>query len=102
MASGQDGEIEEVTDMAKVLVFHFTEQSWIPKFTPQESAEIIGRFYDVLKNYPDVKFNGAYADENGMGIGIWDAPNADLVKEVVMKVTGAPPKDPTIVIRRVL
>jgi len=56
----------------------------------------------VLKDYPEVKFNGTYVDENGMGFCDWDAPNAEVVKEIVEKVLGAPPNDPTIVVKRVL
>jgi hypothetical protein len=37
-----------------------------------------------------------------MGICDWEAPNADVVKEIVKKVLGAPPTDSTIVVKRVL
>ena len=60
------------------------------------------QFYEVLKDYPKVKFNGTYVDENGMGICDWDAPNTGVVKEIVEKVLGAPPTDPVIVVNRVL
>jgi hypothetical protein len=37
-----------------------------------------------------------------MGICDWEAPNANIVKEIVKKVLGAPPADPVIVVKRVL
>lgn len=89
-------------EMAKVFVFHYTEAGILPKLSEKELRDIMKGFYEVLKGYPDVKFNGTYVDENGMGICDWEAPNADVVKEIVKKVLGAPPTDPTIVVKRVL
>ena len=54
--------------MARVLVFHFTEQGRLPKLSKDELIGIQNKFLDVLKDYPDVHFNGTYVDENGMGI----------------------------------
>lgn len=71
--------------MAKVIVFHYTEKDRLPKLSKEELNEIMKRFYDVLKEYPDVKFNGTCVDENGMGICDWEAPNAEIVKEIVEK-----------------
>jgi len=89
-------------DMARVIVFHYTEKGRLPKLSREELNDIMRRFYDVLKEYPDVKFDGTYVDENGMGICWWEAPNAEVVKEIVKKALGAPPTDPTIVVERVL
>lgn len=88
--------------MAKVFVFHYTEAGILPKLSEKELRDIMKGFYEVLKGYLDVKFNGTYVDENGMGICDWEAPNADVVKEIVKKVLGAPPTDSTIVVKRVL
>lgn len=89
-------------EMAKVFVFHYTEAGILPKLSEKELRDIMKGFYEVLKGYLDVKFNGTYVDENGMGICDWEAPNADVVKEIVKKVLGAPPTDSTIVVKRVL
>ncbi|MCW3136298.1 MAG: DUF4242 domain-containing protein [Canidatus Methanoxibalbensis ujae] len=86
--------------MAKVLVFHFTEEGRLPKLSGEERREIMNRFYEILKEYPDVKFNGTYVDEKGMGICDWEAPNA--VREIVEKALGKPPVDPVVVVKRVL
>ena len=91
-----------VREMAKVLVFHFTEEGRLPKLSDEERREIINRFYEVLKEYPDVRFNGTYVDENGMGICDWEAPNAEVVREIVEKALGKPPVDPVVVVKSVL
>lgn len=88
--------------MAKVLLFHYTEEGRLPKLSKKELEDIMKQFYEVLKDYPEAKFNGAYVDENGIGICDWDAPNVGVVKEIVEKVIGAPPADPVIVVKRVL
>ncbi len=88
--------------MAKVLLFHYTEGGRVPKLSQKELEDIMKQLYEVLKGYPEVKFNGAYLDENGMGICDWEAPNAEVVKEIEKKVMGAPPADPVIVVKRVL
>jgi len=41
-------------------------------------------------------------NEEGMGICDWEAPNAEVVKEIVEKVLGSPPVDPVIVVKKVL
>ena len=88
--------------MAKVLIFHYTKEGRLPKLSKKELEDIVKQLDDVLKDYPEVKFNGTYVDENGMGICYWEAPNADIVKEIIKKVLGAPPADPAIVVERVL
>jgi len=88
--------------MGKILVFHFTEKGRLPKLSKKELDEIVKKFHKVLIDYPDVKFNGTFVDENGMGICDWDAPNVKLVKEVIEKVLGAPPVDPVVEVKRVL
>ena len=88
--------------MAKIIVFHFTDQGRLPKLSKEELIDIRNKFLDALKDYPDVHFNGTFVDENGMGICDWEAPNPEVVKEVVQKVLGSPPADPTIVVNQVM
>ncbi|MGB3459583.1 MAG: nickel-binding protein [Halobacteriota archaeon] len=88
--------------MAKIVVFHYTEAGRLPKLSKNELEDIMKQFYEVLKDYPEVKYNGTYVDENGMGICDWEAPDAEVVKEIVKKVLGSPPADPTIEVKRVL
>jgi hypothetical protein len=88
--------------MPKVIVFHFTKEGRLPKLSRKELEEVRRKFLEVLKEYPDVTFHGTYVNEEGMGICDWEAPNAEVVKEIVKKVLGAPPKDPTIAVEKVL
>ena len=73
--------------MAKVLVFHYTARGKLPKLNPNEIEDVKKKIEEVLKDYPDVKFNGTYVDEEGMGICDWEAPNADVVKEILKLCT---------------
>ena len=89
--------------MAKVIVFHYTDKGKLPNLSKDEVDEIMRNIYDELKEYPDVKFNGTFVDKEGRGICEWEAPNADVVKEIIEKVLGEPPADGTTgVTRRVL
>jgi len=88
--------------MVKVLVFHYTNQGRLPKLSREELIDIRNKFLDVLKDYPDVHFNGTYVDENGMGSCDWEAPSPEIVKEVVRKALGSPPADPVIAVKQVL
>ena len=88
--------------MVKVLVFHYINQGRLPKLSREELIDIRNKFLDVLKDYPDVHFNGTYVDENGMGICDWEAPSPEIVKEVVRKALGSPPADPVIAVKQVL
>jgi len=88
--------------MAKVIVFHYTERGRLPKLSREEINEIKKKFYEELKNYSDVWFNGTFVDEEGRGICEWEAPNAEVVEEIVKKVIGQPPVDGTVVVSRLL
>ena len=51
--------------MAKILVFHFTEKGRLPKLNKRELDEIVKKFHKVLIDYPIVKFNKTFVNENG-------------------------------------
>ena len=88
--------------MVKVIVFHYTDDGRLPKLSKNELNEIMKNIYDELKNYPDVKYNGTYVDNEGKGICDWDAPNAEVVNEILNKVLGGSPVDGAIEVKRVL
>ncbi len=54
--------------MVKVIVFHYTDNGRLPKLSKNELNEVMKNIYDELKNYPDVKYNGTYVDNEGKGI----------------------------------
>lgn len=88
--------------MPLIIVFHFTDKGRLPKLSEKELAEIRKKFLDVLKNYPKVTFYGTWVNGEGRGICIWEAPNPNVVKEIVAKVLGKPPVDPVIEVKKVL
>lgn len=88
--------------MAKVLVFHFTENGRLPALSKEEADGITSKIAAIIKDYPGVKFNGTFVDENGKGICDWEAPNAQVVNEIVEKVLGAPPADGAVVVTKAL
>jgi len=88
--------------MVKVIVFHYTDNDRLPKLSKNELNEIMKNIYNELKNYPDVKYNGTYVDNEGKGICDWDAPNVEVVNEILNKVLGRPPVDGAIEVKRVL
>jgi hypothetical protein len=93
---------KEVRTVPKIIEFHFTEKGRLPKIGPEQVEGLKKKFAEILKEYPDVKYNGTYANAEGMGICDWDAPNADVVKEIVAKALGAPPADPVIIVQKVM
>ena len=88
--------------MVKVFVFHYTKEGRLPKLDETALNDIMKNIYDELKKHPDVKFNGTYIDAQGRGICDWDAPDAEIVNEIVKKILGAAPLDGVAVVERVL
>ena len=92
----------EVKQMAKVLVFHYTDKGRLPKLSPEEIEGIKKKLGAEVEKHPDVKFNGTFVDEEGSGICYWEAPNAEVVNEIIKEVLGEPPVDGTAVVKQVL
>ena len=88
--------------MSKVIVFHYTDKGKLPKLSESELNELKEKFDQELKNHPDVKFNGTFVSQNGIGFCDWDAPNAEIVNEIIKKVLGEAPIDGSVVVERVL
>ena len=79
-------DFSKVDCMAKIIVFHFTEKSGLPKLS-EELKELKKKFLEMLKDHPDVTFHGTYVNERGIGICDWGDPK--VVKEMVEKVLGS-------------
>ncbi|MEM1604394.1 MAG: DUF4242 domain-containing protein [Zestosphaera sp.] len=87
--------------MPLIVVFHFTDAGRLPKLSEEQRKSIRAKFLEVLKEYPDVTFYGTWVDSEGRGICLWEAPSAEVVKEIVSKVLGSPPTDPVIEVKKV-
>jgi hypothetical protein len=68
--------------MARVLVIHYTNKGKL-SFSKINQNELLFRAGEWLKANPDVKFNGTFADKNGVGISDWEAPSIAKVKQAV-------------------
>ena len=88
--------------MAKVIVFHYTDEGKLPPLSSEELTGIKKKLDSELKNHPDITFNGTFVDDSGRGFCDWDAPSADAVHKVLKTVLGAPPADGTAVVKQVL
>ncbi len=68
--------------MARVLVIHYTDKGKLP-LKQLNKDELLKKAGEWLKANPDVKFNGSFANNDGVGICDWEAPSADKVKEAI-------------------
>ena len=74
--------------MARVLVIHHTDKGRLP-LKQLNKDELLNKAGEWLKANPDVKFNGSFANSDGIGICDWEAPSADKVK-VAIEALGVP------------
>jgi len=88
--------------MAKVIVFHYTDEGRLPPLSTVELTDLETKFDSELKKHPDVTFNGTFVDDSGRGICDWDAPSAEVVSDIIEAVIGAPPADGAVVAKQVL
>ena len=74
--------------MARVLVIHHTDKGKLP-LKQLNKDELLSKAGEWLKANPDVKFNGSFANTDGVGICDWDAPSTEKVK-VAIEALGVP------------
>ena len=86
----------------KVIVFHYTEKGKLPKLTDQDLNNLKAQLSEELKNYPGVTYNGTFVDQDGRGICDWDAPNKEVVAEILEKVLGEKPIDGLALVHQIL
>ena len=85
--------------MPRILVLRCTDKGKLP-LKQINKDDLLKKAGDWLKANPDVKFNGTFANDDGMGICDWEAPNAGKVEEAV-KALGVP-YDTIIQVKQVL
>jgi hypothetical protein len=88
--------------MAKVIVFHYTDDGRLPPLSTEELTDLKTKFDSELEKHPDVTFKGTFVDDSGRGICDWDAPSAEAVNDIIEAVIGAPPADGAVVVKQVL
>ena len=76
--------------MAKVLVMRYDKGKVPPSAVTDEFKQQLGAALgDYLKENPQVKFNGLYVNEEGVGICDWEAPDAESVKKFIDAAGGS-------------
>ena len=73
--------------MARVFVMRYNKGKIPPSDLTEEMKKDIGeKVGDFLKENPDVKFNGLWVNDDGIGICDWEAPDAETVRTAVESV----------------
>lgn len=72
----------------RILVLHCTKKGQLP-LKQLNKDELLKKAGEWLKANPDVKFNGTFANVDGVGICDWEAPSVKKVEEVI-KALGVP------------
>jgi len=68
--------------------------------TDAVKADVGSKVGQFLKDNPDIKFNGLWVNEEGIGICDWEAPSAEIVKNAVEAV--GIPHDEVVEVKRVM
>ena len=73
--------------MARVFVMRYNKGKIPPSDLTEEMKKDIGeKVGDFLKENPDVKFNGLWVNDDGIGVCDWEAPDAETVRTAVESV----------------
>ena len=87
--------------MAKVFVLRHNKGKLPPSALTDEFKNHVGEAMEkYFKENPEVKFNGLWVNEEGIGICDWDAPNAESVKSFIDSVGGT--YDEIVAVEKVL
>ena len=87
--------------MAKVLVLRYNKGKLPPSALTEEFKKQVGEAMEkYFKENPEVKFNGLWVNEDGIGFCDWDAPDAESVKSFIDGVGGT--YDEIVAVEKVL
>jgi hypothetical protein len=76
--------------MAKVFVMRYNKGKIPPSaLTDEFKQQLGGALETYLKEHPQVKFNGLWINEEGVGICDWDAPDVESVKNFIDSAGGS-------------
>jgi len=88
--------------MARIIVYHYAKAARVPPLSAEQCADIRRRYDAVLTRYPGVVFHGVFVNGSGQGFCDWEAPNIEVVKEIVTQVDGHPPLDDVCEVKKLL
>ena len=66
----------------------------------EKKKEVAEKLEAFLKDNPEVKFNGTFVDEDGMGIDDWEAPDVETVEKAIEAI--GLPHDEIIEVEKVM
>ncbi len=87
--------------MVRVFVMRYNKGRLPPaNLTEEMKIDIKEKVGEFLKENPDVKFNGLWVNDDGIGICDWEAPDAETVRKAVEAVGST--YDEVIEVKRVM
>ena len=90
--------------MARIITMRYSEEGRLPDATEEQLADLQQHVVETVAEYDDVEFLGTFANEEGMGICEWDAPDVETV-EAIYEESGAidvAPSDEIIEVQQIL
>ena len=87
--------------MAKVFVLRHNKGKLPPSvLTAEFKNQIVEAMEKFFRENPEVKFNGLWVNDEGIGICDWDAPDVESVKSFIDGVGGT--YDEIVAVEKVL
>lgn len=70
--------------MPRIIVMRY-DDGVLPSdnLTDEKKKEAAEKLEAFLKDNPEVKFNGTFVDEDGMGIDDWEAADTDIIEKAL-------------------
>ena len=68
--------------MARIITMRYSDEGRLPEATKAELEELQANVVETVAKYDDVEFNGTFANEAGMGICEWEAPDVESVVRI--------------------
>ena len=90
--------------MARIITMRYSEEGRLPDASREELEALQANVVETVAQYDDVEFKGTFANDEGMGICEWEAPDVETVVEIYEE-SGAidvAPSDEIIEVEQVL
>ncbi len=68
--------------MARIITMRYSEEGRLPDASHDELEDLQANVVETVEKYDDVEFKGTFANDEGMGICEWEAPDVDTVVEI--------------------
>ncbi|WP_071933381.1 nickel-binding protein [Halodesulfurarchaeum formicicum] len=90
--------------MARIITMRYSDEGRLPDATQEQLEELQANVVETVSNYDDVEFKGTFANDEGMGICEWEAPDVATVEQIYEESGAAEmaPSDEIIEVQQVL